>query len=429
MRNPWRRAIIIVVGATLAASVLVIPAIGQEPITSSFGVLRLHLGADGDRFVFDPDDTGANMVQTLTESSCRVASSGASLVSLIGEGAQANKRPFAGLKDHRLGVGQNGEGTGEPCARINKSLGQTLTLRLTGDLAGMAIDYAEIDLGFKFNGSANLALSRDGSPVDQVVIDCTGGSDCGPDSGASDNERIVLYVDPADAPGPDGWLAIQVAGPFDTIQFSPNQPSNGAISLEGGFDGSAAGPTGTTDTVFNIVEVFDGEIDCGDTANLGGGSDPDFQTTRGDDTDGACKGPVNGLLFNFDTGSLGDGRKFVDFVTVNPGSGTGTAQFLEEINWTSDAPPDTEAGDDQLATLTYDDHVGAGERVMPWCLMDPRVGGNLPTGTEEDPVDTSLILPEGHTSCLIASESHVTLFGSYVSTDTVYGIADGFRAK
>jgi hypothetical protein len=66
---------------------------------------------------------------------------------------------------------------------------------------------------------------------------------------------------------------------------------------------------------------------------------------------------------------------------------------------------------------------------MPWCLVDPRVEGELPTGTSEDPVDTTLILPEGHTSCLIESESHVTMLGSFVSTDTVYGIADGFRAK
>ena len=110
---------------------------------------------------------------------------GASLVSFAGSGTQANKNPFPGLKDHRLGVGQNGEGTGEPCARINKDLGQALTLSLTGALDGQVVGYAEIDLGFKFNGSATLQLCRAGVMVGaDITVPCSGASDCGPDSGA-----------------------------------------------------------------------------------------------------------------------------------------------------------------------------------------------------------------------------------------------------
>jgi hypothetical protein len=67
---------------------------------------------------------------------------------------------------------------------------------------------------------------------------------------------------------------------------------------------------------------------------------------------------------------------------------------------------------------------------MPWCLTDPRdSGGNLPVGTPEDSVDTSAYLPEGHTSCLIESDSTVTMGGDFVVVDVVYNVADGRRWK
>ena len=141
-----------VVGLMVAVSLVVIPALGDGPITTDVGTLRLHLNSDGDRVVFDPDAPGANLVQNLSQTNCKLGSN--NLLTIVGSGTQLNKQPFAGLKDHRIGVGQKGEGSGEPCARINQSFGQTLTLSPTGVLDGMAIDYAELDLGFKFDGDA-----------------------------------------------------------------------------------------------------------------------------------------------------------------------------------------------------------------------------------------------------------------------------------
>jgi hypothetical protein len=294
-RRRWSWAGLLAVMAAVSLSML--PAMGQGPITEDVGLVRLHLGSDGDRFVFDPTAPGSDQVQILSETNCRLSSSGATLVSVVGSGAQANKHPYAGLKDHRLGVGQNGEGNGEPCARINKDLGQALTLGLTGALQGHSVGYAEIDLGFKFNGDAALELRRGGVLIDTVVVPCSGTSDCGPDSAGNDNERVILWLDPSDAPEPGHWQSFEIAGVFDTIVVKPGAAAvSGAVSLEGGHDGSAPGPLGadlgTNDTLFGLVEAFDGEIDCSETEILIESEDASFAITRGLDLDGGCKGPT-----------------------------------------------------------------------------------------------------------------------------------------
>ena len=430
MRRGWRWSLAGVVGIVAVVSLFIIPALGTEPVMGDVGVLRLHLNSDGDKFVFDPVAAGSDQIQTLSQGNCKLSTT-ASLVSVVGAGANASKQPFAGLKDHRLGVGQKGEGTGEPCARINKDLGQSLTLSLAGTLDGAAIDYAEIDLGFKFDGDAELVLKRGGSNgtlVDTVTVPCNGQSDCGPDQGGNDNERVILHL-AGEAPAAGDWQAFQVAGIFDTIVIKPGiAATSGVVSLEGGFNGSGPGPLGqslsTNDTLFNIVEVFDGEIACGELAEPGA----TYDITRGDDTDGECKGPDNGLLYNFEAGSEtvgGEVRLFVDFVTEPVDANTATvAQFLEVITWKFDAPPDVVGGEAQQRILYYDDHVGAGERVMPWCLKDPRPIGAGDPATILPPVPTGQI---AHTSCLIDSESHVTMAGDFETVHTIYNIGDGKR--
>ncbi|MGA8039596.1 MAG: hypothetical protein WCA93_05750, partial [Acidimicrobiia bacterium] len=119
MRRRTRWALGSAVGLMVALSMFVVPAMGDGPVLGETGVLHLHLNADGDRFVYDPANSGADLTQTLSETQCKLAGGGDSLVSVIGSG-QSSKHPFAGLKDHRIGVGQKYEGTGEPCARINK---------------------------------------------------------------------------------------------------------------------------------------------------------------------------------------------------------------------------------------------------------------------------------------------------------------------
>ena len=106
MRRGSRWPLAAVVGVLAAASLFVIPAFGNGPVTGEVGVLRLHLNSDGDRFVFDPS-TGPNLTQTLSQTNCKLESTGDSLVSLVGSQSHSSKMPFPGLKDHRIGVGQN----------------------------------------------------------------------------------------------------------------------------------------------------------------------------------------------------------------------------------------------------------------------------------------------------------------------------------
>ena len=451
MRNGSRWSLAGVVGLVAVVSLLVMPALGDGPVYGDVGVLRLHLNSDGDRLVYTPT-TGDELTQTLSQSNCKLASSGASLLSIVGSGSLSIKKPFAGLKEHRIGVGQTFEGTGEPCARINKDLGQVLTLSLTGSLAGKTLGYAEIDLGFKYNGSATLLIKKGTTLVDTVTVLCNGLSDCGPDSGGSDNERVILYLVGTTPPPADTWQSFPVKGVFDTIVIKPGTaPScatcktttggsghskDSAVSLEGGLDGAGAAPgpvgqsLGTNDTVFKVVAPFDGDLACGEKTPPLVGDHATTEITRGNDaiSDG-CKGPVNGLLYNFDSGVEGD-RLFVDMVTEPVPGSEAVAQFLETITWTYDNPPDVPGGDPQQRTLFYDDHVDAGERVMPWCLIDPRgEGGALAAG-----LDPETVLPDPvpatdppHTSCLIASESHVTMSGAFVTTHSIYNIGDGKR--
>ena len=97
------------------------------------------------------------------------------------------------------------------------------------------------------------------------------------------------------------------------------------------------------------------------------GGDATFNITRGFDTNGGCKGPTDGLLFNFDAGP----KETSCSSTSSPSRSMGTptvAQFLEVITWEFDGPPDVPAGDDQHRTLSYDDHVAtrqAGHALVP----------------------------------------------------------------
>ena len=174
-----------------------------------------------------------------------------------------------------------------------------------------------------------------------MTVLCNGLSDCGPDSGASDNERVILYLAGTTPPPAGTWQAFPVgrclrhhrhqAGhrlPCSTCKTTyggSSHSKDSAVSLEGGFSGALPGPVGVTlgtnDTLFKLVAPFDGELDCTETASLGSG-DATTEITRANDTDGGCKGPVNGLLFNFDSGVDGS-RLFVDMVT-DPVEGAGS---------------------------------------------------------------------------------------------------------
>ena len=94
------------------------------------------------------------------------------------------------------------------------------------------------------------------------------------------------------------------------------------------------------------MESFDGEIDCGEDETQSG-EDATLNITRGFDTNGGCKGPTDGLLFNFEAGTEGN-ELFVDFIT-EPVGGASVAQFLEVITWEFDSPPNVPGGTNNTA--------------------------------------------------------------------------------
>jgi hypothetical protein len=401
-----------VAGVLAAVTLLVVPALGQ--VGDETGVLHLQMDAiNGDRFLFVPTDGGEPMEQILTASNCKLhnlandVATNASLVEVVGSVLvpPGSPPPYAGLKDHRLGVGQPGEGVGEPCGKINRDRSQVLILSLAEELQDQSIGYAEINLGFKFDGDAILETSLAGDPVDTITVDCIEASDCGPDSGGSDNKLVILSFASADPEVPS------ITGVFDTIVIRPGDASpNGAISLEG-------------DTLFNLVGGFDGEIGCFDEEpTVLGGGNATFTVTRGVDTNGLCKGINDKLLYNFDSGAEGD-KLFVDFVT-EPVVEDGVAQFLEVIRWEFASPPAVPSD----RTLIYDDHLipdVENPQEMPWCKKDPRdASGDLPSGA----VVPTNYLPGTHTSCLIEANSRVTPSGAFVTEHIVYNIGDGKRS-
>ena len=237
-----------VAGLVAAVSLLVVPALGQNSIVAETGALHLEMDSV-DRFFFVPTDGADPTEQILTQTNCKLGDTAdGSLVHLVGSGSPASKKPFAGLKDHRLGVGQSGEGIGEKCGQINRDKSQSLTLSLTGELEGQSIGYAELNLEFKFNGDVILETRLAGDVKDTITVTCNAASDCGPDSGGSDNKLVILSLDPLI--GPD---VPPITSVFDTIVIKPGNASpSGAVSLEG-------------NTLFKLVDAFDGEIACGET--------------------------------------------------------------------------------------------------------------------------------------------------------------------
>lgn len=376
------------------------PASGSHEapeVTSDAGVLRLHLNTDGDYFRFDPV-SGPPLQQDLsTPQNCLLKSNGATLVALSAAGGS---NPKVGLVDHSaIGTKVNGEGNGQKCGQINNANDQELTLTLAGSLAGKAIDNAEIDLGCKFNGAANIELIHGGTTVDNVSVNFTG-SDCGPDSGSADNRRVVI----------DDKI-------FDTLVITVTSPPNGAVSLQGGKDNTMQGPLGVSlglfDTLFNIVDVFEDFFDCGVPKEADGGAGDAIGTFILLDDGLTCE-PKGVVTFD------ADGNR-VDLI---PG-GTSAARFVGKIEF----PP----RDDSLSALTlrYDkDGPTGGEAFVnvPACdLTGPVVPEkNAALAALGSPVipTTDAVPPGVDTWCMIVSQTVSNGLSQFVTTSWVVGFED-----
>ena len=155
-----------------------------------------------------------------------------------------------------LGVKSSMDGTGEPCGRVEASDGEAISVALGSDLDGYLMSAIDVDLELKFNAMVDVIFMHDGATVHTFEdFSGTGGSDDGPDSGDGDNFRFSY-------PGVDDDPIL-----FDTVIFDPTA---GAMSLEGGADGTENGSLAPNNSSqFQVVQSFDGEITCDDTEPIG----------------------------------------------------------------------------------------------------------------------------------------------------------------
>lgn len=373
-------------------------AVGQPSgVSIEQGVLRLHLGPDSDYFRFDPADGSGGFSVGTTQpvgppaGNCQIGVNGP-LVSLTPNAGSI------GIFDDALGV-RNGGSQGTPCGQLNNTENMTLALvddpsRSDDELAGMAVDFAEIDVEIKFDAMLKAELSLGGVSPEAVVLDCTpAGSDCGRDSGDGDNFR---------------WLLRRSDGEnFNQIVFSliPTQP-NAAASLEGGADGTAACATsscdpdnpsgvpslgemlGTTDSLFHIVQEFDGTLDCGQTVTAGNGTTvPSAEVTRLDNTDGSACVPKP---YNLDATAAP-----FEEVSFAPSGPAQPAAYLVTITFL----PTTAEADGLHTGIDYDKD-GSGVFVpVQWCEA---------VQTNSSGAVIGATLPTGETYCIVSETTSVS---------------------
>lgn len=159
-----------------------------------------------------------------------------------------------------FGVRSSGDGNGEPCGRAEAEDGETLSVTLGSATSDYLMTAVDLDLELKFNATVTILFKHGGTTVGQVTgWTGMGGSDDGPDSGDLDNFRFNSRSE-------------GINSETNTIYFNEVEivPTSGAVSLEGGADGTDPGDLVTTNnwSQFEIVKGFDGLITCGDTETI-----------------------------------------------------------------------------------------------------------------------------------------------------------------
>ena len=361
-------------GAAVAVAVVAIPAgfvsAGAGNTIPDGGVLRLHFEpGDNDYFGYsapDADGVGgyAPVSETQiigTEGQCKVALSGEPLVVLTGAGKGQN---YPGVFDDGLGVGGKGtDGNGQPCGRID--YGQTLSLKLGTGLAGLKIDYAELDLELKYGTGVTATLLLGNVEVRTETITACSGSDCGPDSGDGDNYRVRV---------PASGTVL-----FDRIDLTPTDVG-GAVSLEGGDDGTEFDPgslgeaLGTLDSLFHLTTA-DGYVTC--ATNVSEPGSGIFSEVDAQCTDTAVKVPYS-LSYNTNEARLG-----MDL------TGTTGLMFTWTITWADmkvggvvipeDATSIAAAG--HWTTINYTGNP-LDEHPVKWCETNASGDPALPSGEQ-----------------------------------------------
>src|SRR4029453_7132680 len=365
----WPRSAIAIGASLLSVSALVALPGSTSPVqtpdvtTSSLpdgGVVRLHLGPS-DFFRFDaPDGSGGYTPGTPAPISVARWAASTSGVMAIQAGPASGR---LGLVAEGLGVRVGGEGQGQPCGQVNGT-GQSLSLTLSGPLAGTFMDRAELDIEGKFDATVRGELYLGSALVGVETLDTGALSDSGPDSGTDDNYRWVI-------PAPDAAPVL-----FDRLLLrgDPSTP-NGGFSLAGGAEGTAPAPgglgetLGTSDSLFHLVGA-DGVLDCGDQASTGGAGNPSPTVDRPRNRQ-ANPDDCEPIVYALDSGVEGE----TQFVFLGKDLGT-QAQLRPAFKWTIGWLPET-ATYPVVRTTRID--TGSGPEPVVWCGGTPEAP-ELPSG-------------------------------------------------
>lgn len=345
------------------------------------GYIDLQMNSQGNSFTYVPL-SGSNTTQTFRSASCSYTpvspSSGFNLMALSSSPSPGSKVGYLTSSSSRYGLGVNNTGVNEgsgKCTQINNYASrEVLDLSLQNAagqaMSGKYIDYMELDIEAKFNATINVEMWKDGVQVGAETISCTS-SDCGPDSSDGDNFRVRV-------PATGETL-------FDQIKLYATGPSGGAVTLEAGADGTLAygagdaevtglGETkGTKDSLFHIVQLGEGVLDCGGNNLATEGAAVTLTRNSGEgpafNPDGTPCIPIN-----YDLTRSGNTVDFIKDAAQDP-----NASFTVEVNaWEPESavnpiPASTVFPPAEGELIVWCDGTAA-EPTMPddhyWCLID-----------------------------------------------------------
>lgn len=382
-----KRHVLFLLSATVIFGLASItPASSQTSASTSTlsdgGVLRLKLGAT-DEWRFQPTagDLSDNTTQSVTSAGgcgLNAASLNGPLVKLTAENGSV------GFVADGFGVRGTGEGTGQPCGRIdgNQKLSVELGSKFTPATGTKRIaDFAEIDIEGKFDARFTITGTFGSSTKTESYDTAAGGSDSGPDSGDGDNFRIRF-------PKTGKFL-------FSKLTFAP---TSGAVSVEGGADGTRACTTqdssectfpvatgttgslgqqlGTMDSLFHLIK-FDRTLNCGESETQSGGTTVPTNTLERLANDG---GPdCAAVPIDLDASIAGSDQ----LVSLRKDlTGQATAQFSWTVTWTPEVTT--------LPVKVTQFDFGAGYQAIQWCLADDGDADSFPerpptASTDDDP--------------------------------------------
>ena len=264
-KSRTRTALLVLVGALAALAIPAGLALGADEsgVVGPGGVVELQLRKSGqspDRIIHPelPNQilpTATNDCAALESYFNPTIPSNAILVidAMNGAPGEAN--------DH-LGVKGPGDGSGEPCSRVQAGAGTAGANEILSIKPGPALvgkGYSEffgfdLDIRLKFNSSIRATFHDSSGAViadlTPQVFSMSGESDNGPDS--EDNFRWVYVV-----PGSVGFSEVRL------------EATAGSFSLGGGQDADGNGGfVATRNSQFLVGELFDGEITCQDEVSI-----------------------------------------------------------------------------------------------------------------------------------------------------------------